>query len=115
MNSPWVYYNTSEEDIVLASQRINVSSRVHVRAKQIEQLVLAVKFSHWSSWKHRHHDIMLYRLFKKDFKQLLKTIYIFDLKALIQRRVSQEQAAHIISTNDCPNVSPTTETTSYYV
>ena len=69
---PWVY--TSEEEIVLASQKLNVSSSVHVFAKQIEQLVHAVEFSHWSSWKHRHHDIMLRRLFKKDFKQLLKTI-----------------------------------------
>lgn len=47
MNSPWVY--TAEEEIVLASQRINVSSSVHVCAKQIEQLVLAVEFLHWSS------------------------------------------------------------------
>ena len=33
-NSPWVYYNTSEEEIVHASvhasQKINVSSSVHV-------------------------------------------------------------------------------------
>ena len=57
---------------------------------------------------------MLHRLFKKECEQLLKGLDY--RKALIQKESeSKAGGSHFHNSDDYPNLSPTTETTSYFV
>ena len=60
------------------------------------------------------YDTMLHRLFKKDCEQLLKGL---DYKKALIQKESESRAggSHFQHNNDYANLSPTTETTSYFV